>query len=188
MIRIADSDIGRAIVMLDKIPNGVSKAARSAINKTITGVRTDTKQEVTKRYEVKSSAVHKSITINRAKGSTLEAFAISQGRPIPLVNFKVRPKKVQRKGPRNKKISVSVKKGSATTLNNAFVAQFKSGHMGVVERKTRKRYPVRELFGPSIPKMMENKFVMGVVEDKAQVRLKKSFNHEIDRIMKGYGK
>lgn len=188
MIKLDDSEIERAFAVLKRVPNGVPKAVRSSLNKTISGVRTDAKREATASYEVKSSAVHKSITIQKASGSALEAIALSRGRPIPLSSFKVKPKKVQRKGPKGRKISVSVKKGTSTTLDNAFVAQFRSGNTAVVERKTKRRLPIRKLYGPSIPKMIENDKVMDTIKAKAKDRLSKNFAHEVDRIMKGFGK
>lgn len=189
MIRISESGIGRAIVMLDGIPDGVPRAAMAAINKTIAGYRTDAKKEVVKRYEVGARAVHKSIEISRANKSALSAFALSQGKPISLSKFKVKPKRVQRKGRNNKKIAVAVKKGGKmTTLNRAFIVQYKSEHLGVAERETRNRYPIKELYGPSIPKMLENEGVMRTLEGYAEDRLRKNLDHEVYRIMKGYGK
>ena len=51
----------------------------------------------------------------------------------------------------------------------AFVAEFKSGHVSVAQRKTKKRLPIRVLYSTSIPKMVGNEeLVFNEVKDQIQ--------------------
>lgn len=188
MITVDARELANAVTILHNIPNGIDRAARSAVNKTIKGVRTDARKEVTQRYVIKAGTVQRAMTIQMARQGALEAVVRAQGRPIALSKFKVSPKRVQRRGRKNRKIAVSVRKGSSKTLNSAFAASFQSGHTGVVERVGAKRFPVKELYGPSIPQMMGNKEVSSSVNQHARERLRKNFAHGVNRILKGFGK
>ena len=104
MITVDATELVRAINTLYKIPNGVDRAARSAVNKTARGVRTDVKNEVRDRYEIKAGDVLKSMSVQFASQGGLSAIIKSKGRPIALSKFKVKPKTVQRRGSKNRKI------------------------------------------------------------------------------------
>lgn len=188
MISFDKKEMERAQALLKRIPNGTVKAASAAINKTVNGVRTDITREITKEYYVKSGVVRKTMTLQRSKPSTLSAIIESQGARMPLKKFKVLPGKVQHKGRHNRKIRAAVKKGGGKTLNNAFVAQMRTGHVGVYVRRTNKRLPLKELYGPAIPQMIRSGDTSKIIEEKARKRLSKNLDHEISRIRGGIGK
>lgn len=98
------------------------------------------------------------------------------------------PRAIQRKGIHNKPLRVSVKRGSgAKTIKGAFLTQFKSGHMAVVNRKGKKRFPVVERYGPSIPQMFKADEIREPVVKDTEERLNKEFAHEVDRVLAGIG-
>lgn len=187
MIDISAQAMEEAKKSLEQIPGGIDRATRAAVNKTIRGVRTDIVTEIRANYVVKSQDIRRTLTLSIASRSNARAVVKSMGKPIALSKFKVRPGKVQRRGSKNKPIRVQVKKDGGGVLSNAFLAQFKSGHLGVVERKGKARFPVEEFYGPPIPKMLKNQEILNTIEDKAHDRLEKNFTHEIVRIWKGYG-
>jgi hypothetical protein len=76
---------------------------------------------------------------------------------------------------------------SKTPFAHAFIAKMKSGHTGVFEREKTTRLPVTERMGLSVPQMAENSVVMEQVENKAQEVINKRVDHEISRILNGYG-
>lgn len=187
MIEVSTTAINEARKTLENIPNGIERATTSAINKTARGVRTDVVTEIRQDYAIKAKDIRNTLTLTKASKRSLSAVVKSVGSPISLAKFNIRPGRIQRKGSNNKPIRVQVKKGGGGPLRGAFLAQFSSGHMAVVERKGRARYPIRELYGPPVPKMLKNKGVLDKLNVKAKARMDKNFSHEIARIWKGYG-
>ena len=61
-------------------------------------------------------------------------------------------------------------------------------HRGIYERVGAKRFPVRELYGPSTVQMMHaNERVMDKIEEKMAETYEKNIDHEILRILNGWG-
>jgi hypothetical protein len=97
-----------------------------------------------------------------AKPEHLSTGFVVIGKRIPLFRFGAKPQKPTRPGPRG---GVSYKIGSRgrRRIKDAFIAAGRrgrtgtvetagtSGHLGVFKRVGRKRIPIMQLFGPSIP-------------------------------------
>lgn len=60
-------------------------------------------------------------------------------------------------------------------------------HTGMFERDGSKRLPISEFMGPSTAQMAGNSIVLADVEEKAQEVINKRVEHEITRILNGYG-
>lgn len=188
MIDIKLKGIEKAIEDLKDIPNGVERAANSAINRTAQAAKTYSAREISKNYHVKVSDVKKTLNLRKSKRKSLEAEITSTGAVIPLAKYKVSPKAIQRRGSRNRPLKVQVKRnGGAKVIKGAFLAQFKSGHMAVVNRKGPKRFPIAERYGPSIPQMFKADEVREPIVTNTEERLSKEFAHEVERVLKGYG-
>lgn len=192
MISLSEREIEKATKLLRNIPGGVEKAIVSTINKSIYGAKTDSTKRVTQEYVIKQARVREVIQVLKASKNSLSARIISRGRPRALTYFKTNPRDVPRK--RLKKLLISqVKKGAGGPIKNAFLARMKSGHLGVFHRtgETRENSKleiIKQNYGPSIAQMLGAKSVVAYVEEKAQKRIEKNLNHEIERILKGYGK
>ena len=105
------------------------------------------------------------------------------GTVIPLIKFRVSPSE-----PKRKTVSASVLKAEAgKRLAEAYVADLGVYGVGVFERMTRKRESSMQLFGPSIAHMAENTNVLEKMEIVAQEKLNERIDHEIMRILNGYG-
>ncbi len=77
---------------------------------------------------------------------------------------------------------------SAETLNRAFSAQM-GGHKGIYERIGVSRFPVEELYGPATPQMMySNEEVTDEIERKVADTYEKRIDHEILRLLNGWGR
>lgn len=132
-------------------------------------------------YNLKISTIKKGLRIARASPGALKATVIASGRPIPLVQFGARQT--------SKGVTVNVLKGRKL-IAGAFIATMPSGHKGVyvreattVHKKMRSgskaswhALPIRELFGPSVPDGLSNKFV--------QDRLQQFINEKFPEILK----
>lgn len=85
------------------------------------------------------------------------------------------------------------RESAVTTFPNAFVARMSSGHVGIFERdagKTRhdSNLPIHELKGDAFAQMVGEKSVRDELTKDAIDTLEKRLDHEIERILRGYGR
>lgn len=62
-----------------------------------------------------------------------------------------------------------------------------SGHLGIFERISKKRMPIEEIMGSSMRSMVSNSVVLDQVYKEAQDTFDKRIEHEIERLLAGYG-
>lgn len=171
---------------LRHIPGAAEKAVARAINRAVEGARTDSIKAVCGEYYIKPSDVRKTIHIVRAKPGKLTARVISAGRPIPLIKFKVTPKKPAEAGVKRQTVVAGVKFGSAVAMPHSFIARMKNGHIGVYSRKRGAgRNPIKQRYSPSAPQMIGNDEVLGYIEKRAHERLDKELRRQIVYMLGG---
>jgi len=180
---------------IEKKLNNVSSKApdvlKKAINETAKQARKQLAIEAQKTYVMKIGRFNKAMTVKNATKSHLEAVIGSTGSVTELKDFKVSPSRVQTG--ENKPIIVKAKglrKNSMKKLQKgdlkAFVIKFKSGHVSVAQRMTKKRLPVKILYSTSIPKMLGNEQkVFGVVEPDIYKKLQDNLNKYISQALEG---
>lgn len=159
---------------------------KQALNATAKDARTLLAVKAKDVYVVQKSKFNKAMTLKNATASRLSALIVTTGEPLELIDFKTNPKKPP--VPSNRPDATTAKalvKGSLKRLEmgdvRAFVTQFKSGHIAIVQRRTEKRLPVKKLFSSSIPKMVgDEKKVYGVV----QPNIAKMLNDNIQKYIK----
>lgn len=163
----------------------------NAINRTTTNIKKTMAQETSQRYNIASGAVKKTIITQRATRENLSGAAVSRSSPIALSKFKVnpnRPVSYSRGRPSPKVYKVSVKKGSTPKALDiapkAFIAIMKSGHHGVFRRFSDARFPIRQLFGPSVPQMIQNEKSMERIGKEAESTLQKRIDAEVENILR----
>nr|DAE21220.1 MAG TPA: minor tail protein Z [Caudovirales sp. ctkvU4] len=187
MITIDGSELLKAEKFLKNIPNGIEKAVKRSVSEAAKGVKVDMARAASKNYNVTVAKAKSTVSI--AKGSdAMKAIVASKGRPIALKNFNPKPGHVQYKGRRNRPVTVTIKKKNKKVVKGGFVASMDTGHIGVMKRLGQSRLPIKELYGPSVPQMINSEEVRNEIEEKAKARLAKSFAHNADRILKGYGR
>ena len=81
-----------------------------------------------------------------------------------------------------------VKRASTkTVLEHVFTATMKSGHTGLFERVTDKRFPIEEKMGPSTPQMMDyNDDISQEIGDKIRDTFDARLEHEILAVLNGW--
>lgn len=185
MIEISEETIDRVSTILAGVPKGAERALSNAINRGLSKVKTGATKRVKEVYTVQSSAFNSETTtkIQRASAGNLAGYIHFSGCKIPLYKFKVTPKAPGIK----KRVHAAVMKGGGATFADAFIAQMKSGHIGVFERETSSRFPVEEFMGLSAAQMIGNEKVIAEVEEEAQKLVNERIEHEIDRLLNGYG-
>ena len=105
------------------------------------------------------------------------------GTVIPLIKYNVAPQKATYgKTP----VKAAVKRDeSQVEFAEAFTAQIPNGHIGIYERKNDSSYPIKQLYGPSVPRMADNAVVLKMVEGRVNEVINNRMEHEIDRILNG---
>ena len=162
--------------MLEKIVRQIQQLAVSIRTRSIDRV-------MPAGYNIKIGAIKKQLVIRKASSGELQAYLKAQGKPIPLINY----------GARQTASGVSVNvKGSRKMIKGAFIATMPTGHKGVYVRvgAGHKRVmkngkvvwtglPIKQLFGPGIPKAFGNETVQRALAEMIQAKFPEVFAHEL---------
>lgn len=187
MIGLTEEKLQSANQLLKHIPGAFPKAAANAINRSAEGSRTDAVKKVREEYFIQAGRVRETMEIRRATTSDLTASVISRGRPRALSYFKIKPGKSTKRRP-NGGVFAQVKKSGGGVIAKSFVAQMASGHVGVFNRSGKDPFPIEQRHGPSVAQMLGSQSVSRYVEREATRRVDERLDHEVYRMLRGYGK
>lgn len=209
-IKINPNDLQNVKDMLADFKGAGERVTVRALNKTLTGVRTDSSAVIRTVVTAKKSAVDETFKISKASTGKPSAYIASTGKPLALVDYSTRQTK--------KGVSVQVRKDRQRKIvPGAFEATMKSGHKGIFWRQwhnknkakmsktdaainrsgwiwSRKRQrfinvawlpreyrlPMKELYGPRIPDIMSNDPVMNKILLQSGQRLHDNLMHETE--------
>jgi len=157
-------------------------ALRRTLNDLTNQAATAVKLKIRATYNIKARDLVKRGTSNRngmdvrlARGGDTDAYIVGFGKALPLINFVVSPKTPEEDRGRKRRNGVRVRvmhAGGNKQLKRVFVARMASGHIGLFERVSGPRYPIKQLYGPSVGAMLGNQAskdeVQRVVSSKAQ--------------------
>ena len=185
--QITAEQIERVNLILSGVPGGIEKALSSTIRRANNTVRSETLKGITTVYAITRQNVRAETTIKvrtQSSDGGIVGTVLFAGHKIPLYRFNVSPTiPIQRAT-----VSAAVLAGNGRTpFQDAFIARMQSGHTGMFERDGSKRLPISEFMGPSTAQMAGNSIVLADVEEKAQEVINKRVEHEITRILNGYG-
>ena len=186
MIEITSENIERVSTLLADVPKGAERVFSHSINRGLSRIKTQALKRVKEVYAVNSSALTAATTTKVSKASTgnLAGYVSFSGVKLPLYKFSVTPKKPAT----GKTVRAAVKKGgSGTPFEDAFIAEMRSGHIGVFERVVSKRLPVEEKMGLSAAQMVGNENILAGLEKEAQELVNERVIHEMNRILNGNG-
>ncbi|MBP2655887.1 MAG: Prophage minor tail family protein [Firmicutes bacterium] len=185
MIEFSDQAIKKAETLLGGVKDALPKAQVRVINRCLQTARAEAVRAVREDYAVDASDVRKTMEIKNAGFSNPTGTIISTGNPIDLAKFDVSPSRPNRKS--KNLVTVRVKLGSGRKpIKNAFLARLSNGHVGIFIRANKARFPIKQLYGPSVPQMLGSEGVSKKIEDKAVETMEKRLDHEIDRILEGH--
>lgn len=187
LIEVNAYQVEKAAAMLANLPNGAKRALAIALNRAITGVRTDAVKQITETYTIKSTIVRDSIAIKKASINNLAAIIKADGAVIPITKFKINIGRASINGKSRPILRATVKHGDTKILKHGFTANMGSGHNGVFLRTGKERLPIKQVFSLSIPQMLGNKDVQAYLEENASDRLDKAVEHETNRLFRGIG-
>ena len=180
MIDINENAIEKVSALLHGIPNGAEKAISGALNRSLLAYRTASVKQIRQTYHISASDLKTSgqIKMNKASMRSPEGSVAFAGSMIPLVKFNAR---------RTKPVTVAVlKQSSAKRLEHAYFANLGLG-TGIFERITRQRDSSKQLLGPSAAHMADNTDVVYTAENRAMEVFENRLEHEINRLLEGYG-
>lgn len=198
MITIDDKELEKAQKLLGGIENGVKRAITSAINHSLGKAKTKLKKKITQEYYIKSSDVEKTLSIKKANYSTLAGTISSRSKRASLTKLKIKKSGTSILSGVRKSNGIKLLRGKDELFGKPFTAKMKNGHTGVFQRKTKQRIgvgmgssseqenPIQELYTLSIPQMAGEKGVQKYIEEEAEKMVNERFEHEVERILKGY--
>ena len=187
MIQITNDQIERVNLILSGIPGGAQKAFSSVIRRANSTVKAETVRQITGTYAISAQRVRAGgnirAQVQKADGGVVGTVTFA-GYKLPLYRFNVTPTlPIQRA-----EVKAAVMRGNGQTpFAHAFIARMKSGHTGMFERKTGRSLPITEFMAQSTAQMAGNEEVLEQVSEKAQETVNKRIEHEITRILNGYG-
>lgn len=183
MITLTASQIDMLQRMMREIPQEVPRVTARAINRSAEAAKTQASRSVRETYTIKNKDISSTIKIKKASAADLNADIRSEGPVEALTKFKVNHSRPQTK--RKRPVTVSVKKGSNKQIKGSFVAGMNNGHTNVFTRVSKKRFPIRGHYGPSVPQMIGNDAVIESVENRTSEVLENRLVHEFGRITGG---
>lgn len=157
------------------------KAARSALARSAATAKTKAGQFAAAHYTInKGTFMGNTRVRTRLGGDSAGVTSVNitfAGAVLPLITFSTRFSKGG--------LSVTVKKGQGGNLVNAFIIQRRNNN--IFERLGDERYPVEKKYGPSTAHMMQNDQVVEQMEKTIYDTFEKRFEHEITRVLNGWG-
>jgi len=150
-----------------------------ALNRSINSGRTLATRLIASDLGLKVGDVREFVSVQEARADRLEASVQVSARRIPLIKFGAAGPDPHADATQPGFRGVTVKmKGGAGHYFKAFIARMPSGHVGVFQRRGRRRLPIDQLHGPS-PWRAYQKHQPTVVA-RVQEQLAKTLPHEIE--------
>ena len=202
--------IERAKTLLAGIPGGVDKAAKAAMSRTVDRLRRDSNQAIREKYDISDEGIRaeKNVRVRYSFQNGVQATVTFSGRKIPLYRFGGAYPKVPTQDIAAGKKPVMVKgawtmqyqgmaarghqfKGTGPTqFMDAFVAQMKSGHIGIFERTggstSEGSDAIREIMGSSVAQMVGNQQVAQRLTESAYRTFETELDKAVYRILTGW--
>jgi len=154
---------------IDQLGERAGRPVARALNRAAGSGRTLLSREIAEDMSLRVGYVRDRLTLRDAQPDQWRASVTPSGKRLPLLQFGARD--VRPRG-----VSARVQ-GTRTRYRSAFIATMKSGHVGVFARKGKKRLPIQELFGPSIPHVFGK--YLPAAQARAEEQLMKNMEHEL---------
>lgn len=175
----------------------VPKVLRSALSNTSRRVRKKVLKEADSRYVYQEQDAWKATNSGALKlkaGTKGDRFytKLTAGGPMnELLDFMVSPSTY---APQNRPDALAAKvlsSGALKTLGDKpkpFITRFKSGHIAVVQRTSKKPLPVKKLLAPSVPSMVKGAGLYETAEELIAAELPVQIQKAIKRTLKKAGR
>lgn len=191
-IEVSSEDLSEIRKKLGDLQEKAPIVLYRSINEAAEKAKTETKRAIAGQYNITQKEVAPTLSISRANRKKLWATLKSKGGPIALSKFDVTPEDrptlengVYSPDVYKADVKKSTGKRALDGSPKAFIAEMKSGHKGVMERVSKKgeRFPLKQLYGPSVPSMMKNEQAMEQIKEAAATKLQTRLDHQIKHIL-----
>lgn len=195
--------------LLGGVEGGFQKALKTAVKKAAARIRKSSVQAVRERYAISAANVRaeKNVQISYSYQSGVQAYVRFGGKRIPLYRFDGaspasptpdRSRRVPVLGPDGWRlmhpgaaaVGHALKSTAPFRFENAFVAEMKSGHIGIFERTggmtSGERDELDELYGPSVPQMLGSQEVSEKLSKEAMAGFEEDLDRAVQAILSGY--
>lgn len=163
------------------------KVLKNAVNKTAKQAKEKLAEKAKETYVVKKTRFTKAMATKNATVSKPEATIEITGTQLELKDFKVSPATYNpsnRPSMTKAKVLLSSSMKPLQAGSKAFLAKFANGHVSVVQRRTRRRFPLKKLLSNSIPTMIgSQERVYGIVEPDIYNDLMANIHAEIGKVL-----
>lgn len=202
--------IERAKALLAGIQGGVDKAMKASMSRTVDRLRRESNQAIREKYDITDAGIRseKNVRVRYSYQNGVQATVTFSGRKIPLYRFGGAYPKVPTQDIAAGKKPVMVKGAwtmqyqgvaarghqfqdtSPTQFMDAFVAQMKSGHIGIFERTggstSEGSDAIREIMGSSVAQMVGNQQVAQRLTERAYETFETELDKAVYRILTGW--
>jgi len=183
---VGDIKLDRVVKILAGIPDGVYRAVGSAIKRSAqhglsVGMKIVSEEYAISQGELKNRTKNINTIVKDGAGSYEVTFGY-RGNVIPLIRFDTR---IDRSG---RVVTRVLRQNARQLLDRAFIARV-GAHTGVFERETDKRFPIKELFGPSaVQAFYAREETVDKMDEEIRKTYEKRIEHEITRVLNGWGR
>lgn len=173
---------------LQKIPKDAPMVLTRALRRGLQTAGSETKKTIRDEYPLKAKEIASTLNFKKPTKSNLTAKMISKGNKLGVVHFKISPavstgkRKLLKITINKKKGPITLSAGFAKEVKKYFDATSLSPNIRVFVREGSDRYPVKRIYGPSVPELVGSKSVMARIEAEATSMVIKRLNHEIIRL------
>lgn len=186
-IEVSQETTNRLHAILSGLGKANEKVLKPAMQRGLSAGRTAFNKQIKSVYYVSPAVISRYSHIGYKKVEMRSDGLIGSieyaGTVIPLIKFNVAPQKATYG---RTSVKAAVKRDeSQVELQKGFTAQMPNGHIGVYERKGDSNYPIKQFYGPSVPRMAENTVVIKTVEDRVNEVINKRMEHELERVLNG---
>ena len=209
--QVGKQSVERAELLLAGIPGAIDKALRSSVSRAAQKVRSQSSKRIRERYAISAANLRLEqnvrISYSYSPGDGMDASILFRGSKIPLHRYDG----ASPAGPtydQSQLVPVHTSTGwrmaspgvaaaghqlrgtAPTKFQDAFVARFRSGHVGIFERTggvtASGADELRELMGSSVPQMIGNDEVIEALSNDAELEFDKRMTHEVDAFLNGW--
>lgn len=203
--------LDRASRLLAGIDGGMNRAVQNAMSRAVSHLRASSAKAVRERYAISAANIraNENVTVRYTYQNGVQAMITFAGKKIPLYRYDgaapVQPTQDTGKwvevmiGGEKKWVHPSIaaqghqlKSTSPAQFRHAFTAKMESGHVGIFERNGEASRTggdsISELMGSSVPHMLGSPEVSEKLGSDSMKKFEERLDHEILRILNGWGK
>lgn len=197
MIEVSEQTIDRIHALLAGVEKADEKVLKPALARGLMAGKTAAGRMARQTYHISagdfnSRGYMKYNSVTKSGDGIVGSIEYSGG-VIPLMKFKVSPSTPKKRATPSAAVLKASSLVKFNRQNNVFVAQMKSGHIGIMERREGTVSPntgkekLKELLSPAIPQMIGNEKVMQSVEERVNEVINQRIEHEIERLLSKSG-